>query len=727
MTYPLPNRNWCKGVALVLSLLFLGLTRTDAQRRRAGDTTGFDDVVFGIAFSPDGRTLAVARGASEPSQRFGRVELWDTDTETLRHVIKGFDGPVRSVSFSPDGQTLVSGSSEFRPEKIQEKARSREGEVFSELKWWDPQTGELKHKLTLPGDGNFSVRATCSPDGKQLAILESFLQFNFVNNSAPFSAANAGIGSRGGFPNNGGFRSFPLFLTDLKLLDAQTGEIKFKLKAGQPREVMFSPDGLLLAVATANEVKVWNTQTGTEVRKLKGFSGAPNAIAFSPDGKRMAVASAKFERKSAGRFIKMMARSEVKLFDTREWTTMIKLQDLGAINSLAFEPTGRFLLLGGLLDQKEGSLPALRLHDLQTGKIATFPTGGEDFSEAVDDLAVSVSGNLLAFKAGPQMVRLLNTQTWKIKQTLDAKSAGEDNQRTVSRFLVTVNRVSALAFQPDGKTLSGEIEGHGIRLWDVRTGEVKKRVEDKDSGSALLAISPNGAALAEAGEDQPLSLWNIGDDRKRLIPQAPGQSATALALSTEGQLLAVSAGQDLIVWNARSGEKLFTLSGHQSTITRLVFANDDHTLASADEGGAIRLWDLTTGQTRTAVNTGGKVTALGFAPGGQVLASGGEDKLISLWDTRTGASQGKLKKHEATVNALAYSADGTLLASGSDDRTVIIWEMPAGKSKRTLKGHDQTVLSLAFSPDGSLIASGSGNASVVLWEVKSGKLNRVLH
>jgi WD40 repeat protein len=58
--------------------------------------TGIDDVVFSICFSPDGRTLAIARGAAEPVYRFGRIELWDTNSGKLRHVIKGFDGPVMS-------------------------------------------------------------------------------------------------------------------------------------------------------------------------------------------------------------------------------------------------------------------------------------------------------------------------------------------------------------------------------------------------------------------------------------------------------------------------------------------------------------------------------------------------------------------------------------------------------------------------------------------------------
>ena len=195
MTYPLDKDNWYARFApALLCVLFVPAIWANGQRRNPSRIApGFDDVVFAVAFSPDGRTLAIARGAGEPSQRYGRIELWDTETGALRHVIKGFDGPVRSISFSPDGQTLVSASSEFRSSKIQEKAHSRDGLVVGELKWWDANTGELKHKLTLPGEGNSSLHATYSPDGQKLAIVESFTQFSLLSASSPLDSTNPGL------------------------------------------------------------------------------------------------------------------------------------------------------------------------------------------------------------------------------------------------------------------------------------------------------------------------------------------------------------------------------------------------------------------------------------------------------------------------------------------------------------------------------------------------------
>ena len=119
------KRNRHAPLALVLFFLNAFLVSSEAQHGNAPRIiTDLDDVVFAVSFSPDGGTLAIARGASDPAQRFGRIELWDTQTGSLRHVIKGFDGPVRSISFSPDGHTLVSGSSEYLTGKIQQRSRA---------------------------------------------------------------------------------------------------------------------------------------------------------------------------------------------------------------------------------------------------------------------------------------------------------------------------------------------------------------------------------------------------------------------------------------------------------------------------------------------------------------------------------------------------------------------------------------------------------------------------
>jgi WD40 repeat protein len=708
----------------ILGVALLGSTlpvEGQSGRTPTVNPTSLDDIVFAISFSPDGRTLAIARGALEPMQRFGRIELWDAETLKLRQLIKGFDGPVRSISFSPDGQTLISGSTEFRNPKLQQQARSRRGLTFGELKWWDTRTGDLKQKLTMPGEDSYSILAIQSPDGKQLALRESFWQSS-IPLSMPITGA-LGSTSVDLATGRGPYWPSSFFKVEMKLISAETGELRFKLNMDRPGAATYSPDGNLLAVASGNEVKLWNTQTGNEVRKLKDLRGTVNAVAFSPDGRSLAAASTRYEREDAGKVIKIIGISEARLFDVNTGKRTLILKDVGALNTLAFSPTGRVLIVGGVLPQNRGGVGGMRLFDLQTGRATDLLTGA-DYQEAVDSLVLSRNGNLLAFRSGAATVKLVDTQKGTVKQTWDADSVGDAVERPTSRFVLSVTRVLAVAFSADGKTVTAESDHGEIKMWDHRTGEVKQHLSLEQAAPSLVAASMDGKSFAEISEGT-LLFWNANSDTKRVVPLTGPHPLSALALSPDGQMVALGIGSEVALLSP-TGEVTKKLSGQESPVSRLTFSPDGRMLAGTDKAGIIRIWNVPSGRIEKTFRSLTEITALVFAPHGETLAAATSDNTISLWNLHTGQPQAKFQKHEGTINALAFSPNGQLLASGGDDRTIVLWEVAVGKSKRTFKGHDQTVASLAFSPDGQLLASGSGNASVVLWEVGTGKLSRVL-
>jgi WD40 repeat protein len=716
--------------ALAILIVFALVSQTGAQRRKNRYvTSGLDDVVFAISFSPDGRTLAIARGATEPAQRFGRIELWNTETGKLRLVIQGFDGPVSSVSFSPDGRTIVSGSSEYYNKHVQEKTLVREGAVYGELKWWDVNTGELKRRLKLSGEDEFSpyfdsaqhlARAAYSPDGKQLAVSEYSVEHYLT-----VSIANPSY-----------IRRLPSFLASLRLLDAQTGEqrVKVRLNTEQPSYPLFSPNSELVALRTepapfkifkSDYVALRNARTGREEHKFKDFKGEPNAIAFSPDSRQLAVASTRYEQRDVGvgNLELTIARSEVTIFDLQTRKVVLRLNHLGAVNSLAFAAGGRFLLIGGFLNVKDGSAPAFKVWDLQAGSSYSFVTSRADASEAVGLMAVSDNGGLVAFQAGADVVKLLDTQTWKVKETWDANSVGDKVERPINRFIVSAKLMLAVGFSADGKTVFGETDRGTIKHWNAETGEVKGQLSESEDNPSLVAVSGNGQSLVEFRAEKVFTS-RFGSDTKQLVPLSDGPTVNALAVSGDGKTVAVGRGED--VWLLKTGAAERVLNIQHGPVVRLAFTDDGRAIATVAEDGTIGIWDTEIGRLLQSIAGTGEVTALCFTPDGQILATAAADHSVKLWNLRTGLLQTRFQKHEARVNGLAFSGDGKLLASGGDDRKVVIWDMVSGKVKRTFKGHDQTVTSLAFSPDNRLLASGSGNASIVLWDVASGKLNRVL-
>jgi WD40 repeat protein len=701
--------------ALFVCLLFGPLTRQEAQTRRPPRVlTRQTDTVYAERFSPDARTLAIARGAADA----GRVELWDVETGTLRHIISGFDGPVWSVSFAPDGASLVTASVEFHARGMPEKIVRREGrKSTAELKWWDPQTGELKHQVTLPGTTQAGLMAFHSPDGKLLATIEYHWSFGWT----------------------------PLCQADLKLRDAHTGELRVKLKADltafelpsfrssfgsfqqfepffvqsnlRRQRVAFSPGGLL-AFWNLNEVRLWNITTGEEVLKLNDFKHGLRAVAFAPVGETLAIAITTSADKKKNPTIS----SDIRLYDP---ATGAVTQTLPArtqsISCLTFAPNGHQMVVGGWQGGPDQPVATLELFDIQTGSRADLKTGDNG---SVSTLALSPNGERLTFQTDVSSVSLVDTRTWTLTRTFDENSDGGVSPKSVSRFLVSVKSVLAVAFSANGKTVTGEIEQGGIKQWDPRSGEVKKQLGEHDE-AGVVDISTNGATVAEVADDQSVRLWDVVSGDEKTVP-ASGGPITALALSPDGQTVAIGRAENVLLLNSATREQLRTLAGHRANIKSLAFSTDGRTLATASVDGAIQIWDLTSGQVTKTIAAGGKITTLCFAPTHSILASASEDGSVSLWDLQTGALALQLKKHSAAVNAIAFSTAGDMMATGGDDRTVIIWEIASGKARRTLKGQDLTVTSLAFSPDGTLLASGGGNASVVLWDVRTGELNRVL-
>jgi WD40 repeat protein len=80
----------------------------------------------------------------------------------------------------------------------------------------------------------------------------------------------------------------------IKLWNLETGKEIRTLKGNDNdvKSVSFSPDGKTLASGSWDEtIKLWNLETGKEIRTLKGNDNLVNSVSFSPNGKTLASGS----------------------------------------------------------------------------------------------------------------------------------------------------------------------------------------------------------------------------------------------------------------------------------------------------------------------------------------------------------------------------------------------------------------------------------------------------
>jgi WD40 repeat protein len=684
--------------------------RVAQTRRPSWVPPDYTHVVNAMKFSPDGRLLAIARGFDD-----NRVEIWDTETGVLQRTISGFDGRVLSVSFSPDGRTLLTGSTGVHRDKVNEKKRYpwMGRRVFAELKWWDAQTGEFKQRFEIPGEALESIEATYSPDGKFLAATDLDFQ-----------------------------RSINIRST-VKLLDARTGETILKLKDSSgfsaattfegsmlaeaasrlvtaPRRVAsFSPDGKVVAAWNEREIRLWASGSGQALLKLDKIKGQIKGIAISPDGSSLAAAITKWWRNHD----QINFQSEIRVWDIAAGTEKQVIPLYSAlVNGPTFLPNGHQLLVAGFHAKGDRAYPSMELVDLQKGSGGSIASRDEGTLSAIE---ITHDGELMAFQTGISTVKLVDIRGWRVRYAFEANAESTSSSRSFNRHLVSIKNAPAVTFLPDGNTVVGELESGGIRVWDARTGEVKKAFAQNAKTGSIADISSNGSVLAEISEDEIVRVWNVGTGVSVELPSAKGPPV-ALAVSGNGQVLAVAYANEIGLFNLNDPKLQPAGAPIQGHVDCLTLSFDGKLLAGATAQGNVQIWSREDGSLRKHFSAGFGVSTLRFGPQSDVLALGGKDGRVSFWSLQSGAMVFESKKHSAMVGAIAFSVDGKLLATGSDDRTAIIWEVGSGKARHTLKGHDFAATSLAFSPSGDLLAVGSGNASVVLWDVVTGKLNRVM-
>ena len=463
--------------------------------------------VAGMAFSPDGRALAAGNGrgihlwAVDSGEKLGRfpgshnvksitynpagnaiasghsdgtVAVWDAGTGEQLHKFAGHTSWVNSVAFSPDGKTLASGCMDHmirlwnvntgrrlrvlggHTKDISSLAFNRDGITLASGSWdrtvrlWNAKTGE--HLRTLRGHEADVYSITFSPDGNTLA-------------------------SSGGYWN-------------IILWDVHTGEVrqKFTWEWGGIISVRFSPDGRTLAAAySGSSVRLWDVHTGTVVGVLSGHRRDVRSLALSPNGRMVAAST----------------RREAQLWNTETGELLHTLTKLGReAGSMVFSPDGSVVACG--------SSTGTRLWDVETGELQLRTWG-----HGATSIVFSPDGRIFATGGLRGTVELRNAGTGEHLRTFYAyrpkpsPGRNRDARKHTRSVPDRLAAVESVAFSPDGDMLAVGGLGLKVRLWNPKTGKLKQTLAGDSHWVRDVAFTRDGKRLASASVDETVRLWDV--------------------------------------------------------------------------------------------------------------------------------------------------------------------------------------------------------------------------
>jgi WD40 repeat protein len=613
---------------------------------------------FGLAWSPDGKVIASC-------STFESVELRDPATGSLVRRLPRRFNMFGGLSFSGDGRLL---------------AFSDTGGFVV----WETATGKRVSEWREPTI-SFSWGMVLRPDGKQLVSLstttdtaKNTVQFWDVATGTVTASTTFAAGLRRSIPED---------------------------------NLAYSPDGRILAVASADPVLLFDSSTGRQMSELRLDHSrlADNTIdtlRFTPDG------SALLTGDHFGKICLSRLKKDGSLDSTVSFSPG---SESNAIGRLAVHPDGKRFLSASqdsvirLWDINFRLQRSWRVHERGVFGLAFSPDGGRFASYSPHE------GILIWDTAGP------------VTGALPA-SAGKgltDLATSPDGSVLALGRVkSHLNDHPQGWSQDAEVEIYdAATIRSLRILDKTSLIRPRGPGDIRIflkriAFSPDGRRLAavDAVKDpKPVMTGN-----RAIVQNAVPTPATVRVLDVGG------AGE--VFRLEQAGEQVaFSPDG------RWIATLADPRLGQGAKGGPVRFWDAGTGKPAfTFEQTGEQGTFLTFSPDGKLLALGG-GKVTLLRVSDTGLEP--VHSFDEQAACLTFSPNGRYLAAAHLHGEVFLWDVASGNLVhhiRQLRGGrfqqdglveqlGQTPGWLAFSPDSALLAYAMDDGTVRVWDLESGQ------
>jgi eukaryotic-like serine/threonine-protein kinase len=519
-------------------------------------------MIWGLAFSPDGRRLATCCDD-------GRVRWWDVATgrpqgEPLRH---GDEQGYYTLALSPDGRTLITGGNDRRVIRWDVE---RGTEIGSPLYF-----KSRVHMLAFLHDGQRFVTGT--RDGG-LVVWGPENSRNSELPSQGTSVTGLAVSSNGKLfatATDGGV----LRLWDTSCLRQTGATCEFVVAV---TGLTFHPDGRTLAVGQDDgTLRLVEVPTPKAIGPALQMGGAIHEVVFSRDGKRLFTGSAAgaqwwdVETGTAVGPLMHCSRYEpgkkVKSDDGRRTLDVVDI-----VEATALSPNLTEVATAGEVGHEERIRGRVEIWNAATGeRLRQSPEQARPLTGAI---------------FSPDSRSLL---TWNVhsKSAVLWDAATLREGRPVMRSLDA--RVHRAAFTAEGDAVLLACQDGTARFWDLTRDEEIKPMGGLRHGYPVTttAFSPDGSQAVTGCQGGIVCLWGVPAQTFLLDMRGNAGEVDAVAFSKDGKtLLTGSHDGTARFWDVDSGRQLGPSLRHTDAVLSVAFHPDGLSAATGTKNGIAQRW-----------------------------------------------------------------------------------------------------------------------------------------
>jgi len=378
------------------------------------------------------------------------------------------------------------------------------------------------------------------------------------------------------------------------VLDLHTGKIikrQYKHLA-RVNDIAFSPDESIFASASNDRsIIIWDTKTLKPVRRLYSRAFSIESIDVNSDGSILALGD------ELG-YLKILDMKSVKLELTSTKNHLRKISQLQLFPSDTLIATGGFdnKIVIRSLNQKD-FLKKLtykknfRIKALGNKLLGMLKIYVEPYS-MVECIAVSPDNKYLVV-GGKTKFSTKKKNYFKKSQKIPLIVYDAINfKRKYKLTKAYNNQIKSVAFGPDSKTLLSASD-KTIMEWKFANKKVISREIPVYSVNKIEFLSSDTIMILS---NRQFLLYDLKNERENIIYKS-GKKMDGFTYDKNSKLLALAIQNEIKLFRLTDPDNvLFTLKGHRSEITDMVFLPKSSRLVSSSKDATVKIWDVTKGK-----------------------------------------------------------------------------------------------------------------------------------